>query len=110
MPTGLHFSKDCAIERLTYWGYVKNYYPLRYAILEKLGRVDFALEDRLIYYSAKVKEIKEQIKVVNCMKIYKEKEIQEKEFIDLPRLAMNFNMRDYGRLCEMIHVINRDRT
>ncbi|MDD5561150.1 MAG: TIGR00730 family Rossman fold protein [Candidatus Omnitrophica bacterium] len=36
------------------------------------------------------------------------KEIQEGEFLNLPRLAMNFNMRDYGRLCEMIRVINRD--
>ena len=35
------------------------------------------------------------------------KEIQEKEFLDLPRLAMNFNMRDYGRLCELIGVINK---
>ncbi len=37
-----------------------------------------------------------------------DKEIQEGEHIDLPRLAMNFNMRDYGRLCEMIHIINTD--
>ncbi|MFA5350855.1 MAG: LOG family protein, partial [Candidatus Omnitrophota bacterium] len=36
------------------------------------------------------------------------KEIQEGEFLNLPRLAMNFNMRNYGRLYEMIHVINRD--
>ena len=36
------------------------------------------------------------------------KEIQEKEFLDLPRLVMNFNLRDYGRLCEMIHRINKD--
>ena len=36
------------------------------------------------------------------------KEIQEGEFLNLPRLAMNFNMRDYGRLYEMIHVINKD--
>ncbi|MDD5428698.1 MAG: TIGR00730 family Rossman fold protein [Candidatus Omnitrophica bacterium] len=36
------------------------------------------------------------------------KEVQEGECIGLPRIAMNFNMRDYGRLCEMIHVINRD--
>ena len=35
-----------------------------------------------------------------------EKEIQEGEYLDLPRLAMNFNLRDYGRLCEMICVIN----
>ncbi|MFA4981034.1 MAG: TIGR00730 family Rossman fold protein [Candidatus Omnitrophota bacterium] len=38
-----------------------------------------------------------------------DKEIQEEEFLDLPRIAMNFNLRDYGRLCEMIHVINKDR-
>jgi hypothetical protein len=36
------------------------------------------------------------------------KEIQEKEFLNLPRLVMNFNLRDYGRLCEMIHLINKD--
>ncbi|MDD5174481.1 MAG: TIGR00730 family Rossman fold protein [Candidatus Omnitrophota bacterium] len=39
-----------------------------------------------------------------------DKEIQEREHISLPRIAMNFNMRDYGRLCEMIDVINRDRS
>ncbi|MCX5694008.1 MAG: TIGR00730 family Rossman fold protein [Candidatus Omnitrophica bacterium] len=36
------------------------------------------------------------------------KEVQENEFLDLPRLVMNFNLRDYGRLCGMIHMINRD--
>ena len=36
------------------------------------------------------------------------KEVEEGEFLDLPRLAMSFNMRSYGRLCEMIHIINRD--
>jgi uncharacterized protein (TIGR00730 family) len=35
------------------------------------------------------------------------KEIQEGEYPDLPRLVMNFNMRDYGRLFEMIRMINR---
>ena len=38
------------------------------------------------------------------------KEIQEGECISLPRIVMNFNMHDYGRLCEMIHVINRDQS
>ena len=36
------------------------------------------------------------------------KEIEDGEYPDLPRLVMNFNMHDYGRLCEMIHVINSD--
>jgi uncharacterized protein (TIGR00730 family) len=38
-----------------------------------------------------------------------EKEVQEGEYLSLPRLAMNFNMRDYGRLCEMIRAINSDQ-
>ncbi len=37
------------------------------------------------------------------------KEIQEKEFLNLPRLVMNFNSRDFGRLYEMIQVINKDK-
>ena len=37
------------------------------------------------------------------------KEIQNKEYLNLPRLVMSFNMRDYGRLYEMIHFINRVR-
>jgi hypothetical protein len=37
-----------------------------------------------------------------------DKEIQAGEYLDLPRLAMNFNLRDYGRLLELIRVINRD--
>lgn len=35
-------------------------------------------------------------------------EIHRGEYPDLPRLVMNFNMRDYGRLSQMISVINRD--
>ncbi len=38
-----------------------------------------------------------------------EKEIQDGEFPGLPRLEMNFNMRNYGRLYEMIAIINKDR-
>ncbi|OGW83606.1 MAG: Rossman fold protein, TIGR00730 family [Omnitrophica bacterium RIFCSPLOWO2_01_FULL_45_10] len=38
------------------------------------------------------------------------KEIEERECLNLPRIVMNFNMCNYGRLCEMIHVINRDRS
>lgn len=37
-----------------------------------------------------------------------EKEIQEMENTNLPRLVMNFNKRDYGRLFEMIREINSD--
>jgi len=36
------------------------------------------------------------------------KEIEEGECPDLPRIAMNFNMRSYGMFYEMIHIINKD--
>lgn len=35
------------------------------------------------------------------------KELQEGECLSQPRLVMNFNLRNYGRLFEMIRVINR---
>ncbi len=34
-------------------------------------------------------------------------EIRKGEHLDLPRLAMKFNMRNFARLCEMIHEINK---
>ncbi|MBF0522500.1 MAG: TIGR00730 family Rossman fold protein [Candidatus Omnitrophica bacterium] len=33
-------------------------------------------------------------------------EVERGEYPELPRLIMNFNMRSYGRLCELIRVIN----
>ncbi|MFA5388323.1 MAG: TIGR00730 family Rossman fold protein [Candidatus Omnitrophota bacterium] len=35
-------------------------------------------------------------------------EAQKKEYLDLPRLVMDFNLRDYGRLCKLIRAINED--
>ncbi len=35
-------------------------------------------------------------------------EVQKKEYLNLPRLVMKFNRHDYGRLLELIHVINKD--
>jgi hypothetical protein len=36
-------------------------------------------------------------------------EIHRGEHLDLPRLVMKFNKRDYGKLCAMIHIINKDQ-
>jgi hypothetical protein len=36
------------------------------------------------------------------------KEIQNNEFLHLPRLAFNFNRHDFGRLHELILEINKD--
>ncbi len=38
-----------------------------------------------------------------------EEEVKESEHLGLPRLSLNFNLHKYSRLCEMIHVINKDR-
>ncbi len=35
-------------------------------------------------------------------------EVRNGEYVELPRLVMKFNQRDYGRLCEMLHIINSD--
>lgn len=35
-------------------------------------------------------------------------EARRGEYPDLPRLVMKFNLHDYGKLCRMIHVINKD--
>jgi uncharacterized protein (TIGR00730 family) len=37
-----------------------------------------------------------------------QEEVENGEYLELPRLIMNFNLRDYGRLYEMIHIINKD--
>jgi len=37
-----------------------------------------------------------------------EEEVRKGDWPGLPRLVMNFNLRDYGRLYEMIGVINKD--
>ena len=39
-----------------------------------------------------------------------EEELHKKEFLQLPRLVMNFNRRDYGRLLELIRAINSDQS
>ncbi len=43
-----------------------------------------------------------------CFSPPTKEEIEKGEYPQLPRLIMNFNMRDYGRLCQMIGVINKD--
>jgi hypothetical protein len=37
-----------------------------------------------------------------------EEEIRGNEYLDLPRIALNFNLRSYGRLCDLIHMVNSD--
>ncbi|MDP2927340.1 MAG: TIGR00730 family Rossman fold protein [Candidatus Omnitrophota bacterium] len=91
--------------------YIEDFYRVYHSIRYVLGLAVLRLnreisEKTLKFINKKFKDIltSGQIKVSPPTP----KEIQEKEFLNLPRLVMNFNLRDYGRLCEMIKVINKD--
>ena len=91
--------------------YIENFYRVYHSIRYVSGLAVLRLnreisEKTLKLINKKFKDIltSGEIKVAPPT----DKEIQEKEFLDLPRLVMNFNLRDYGRLCEMIQVINKD--
>lgn len=91
--------------------YIEDFYRVYHSIRYVLGLAVIRLnrpisEKTLKFINKKFKDIltSGEIKVSPPTS----KEIQEKEFLDLPRLAMNFNLRDFGRLCEMIQMINKD--
>ena len=91
--------------------YIEDFYRVYHSIRYVLGlavlRLNREISDKTLkFINKKFKDIliSGQIKVSPPTP----KEIQEKEFLNLPRLVMNFNLRDYGRLCEMIQVINKD--
>ena len=60
---------------------------------------------------SKIKELNRKFKdLLVSGEIYPSKptpsEVENKEHLNLPRLALNFDRRSYGRLCEMIYEIN----
>lgn len=88
--------------------FYKVYHSIRYVSGLTVLRLNRTISEKTLL------RINERFKdILTCGRICpaepSEKELREKEYVDLPRLAMNFNMRDYGRLCEMIHIINRDQ-
>lgn len=91
--------------------YIEDFYRVYHSLRYVLGLTVLRLnreisDDRLKLINREFKDIltSGEIKVA----LPTEKEVLEKEFLNLPRLAMNFNLRDYGRLFEMIHLINKD--
>ena len=92
--------------------YIENFYRVYHSIRYVLGLAVLRLNREISQKTLKFinKEFKDiLVSGEITVSTPTSKEIQEKEFLDLPRLVMNFNLRDYGRLCEMIHVINKDR-
>lgn len=91
--------------------YIEDFYRVYHSIRYVLGltviRLNREISDQTL------KSLNHEFKdILTCGEIKRslptEKEVQEREFLGLPRLTMNFNLRNYGRLCEMVQFINKD--
>jgi hypothetical protein len=98
-------STDQAIE------YIENFYRVYHSIRYVTGltviRLNKLLTDKTLTL------INQEFKdILTCGEICPagptKEETERGEYLDLPRLVLNFNMHDYGRLCELIHAINKD--
>lgn len=88
--------------------FYRVYHSIRYVSGLTVMRLNKNISDNALAF------INEYFKdILTCGQICRcppaKKEIQHNEYPDLPRIGMSFNMCNYGRLCEMIHVINQDR-
>jgi uncharacterized protein (TIGR00730 family) len=89
--------------------YIEDFYRVYHSIRYVLGLTVLRLNKEIS--GKKLKFINQEFKDILTSGEIKvspptKKEILENEFLNLPRLAMNFNLRDYGRLFELIRVIN----
>ena len=88
--------------------FYKIYHSIRYVGGLTVLRLNKEVPDK------KIKALNEQFRDILTSGEIKfspptEKEVQENDCPQLPRLVMDFNRRSYGRLCEMIQVINEDK-
>ncbi|MFA5093580.1 MAG: TIGR00730 family Rossman fold protein [Candidatus Omnitrophota bacterium] len=91
--------------------YIENFYrvyhSIRYVSGQTVIRLNKKISDKtLALINKKFKDILTSGEISFSTPVAEE--IQKNEFVDLPRLIMNYNMRHYGRLCQMIQVINKD--
>ncbi len=92
-------------------GYIEDFYKVYHSIKYISGTTVLRLNKELSQQTLKLinQKFKDiltggEIRISPPMK----EEIHKGEYLELSRLVMKFNMHDYGRLCELIHVINRD--
>lgn len=98
-------SVDAAVKYIE--DFYRVYHSLRYVSGQTVLRLNRKLSDKTVrLINKKFKDIlvRGEISPSSATR----EEAQKGEYPDLPRLIMNFNLRDYGRLCELIHAINRD--
>jgi uncharacterized protein (TIGR00730 family) len=98
-------SADAAVEYID--NFYKVYHSLRYVDGVTIIRLNRTISERTLHrLNHEFKDILTTGEVAMAQPT--QKEIQENEFLDLPRLALHFNLKEYGRLCELICVINAD--
>jgi hypothetical protein len=87
--------------------FYRVYHSIRYVAGAAVLRLNREISDSTLkLINREFKDILKSGEIRRCLPT--DKEIQEREFLALPRLTMNFNLRDYGRLCQLIQVINQD--
>lgn len=91
--------------------FIEDFYRVYHSIRYVLGRAVLRLNREIS--DATLKRINDEFKDILTRGTIQrsgptQKELQENEFLELPRLTLDFNLRDYGRLCQLIRVINRD--
>jgi len=96
-------STDKAVQHIV--NYYKNYHSIRYVKKKTVFRLNRELPVKFLNEVGK--EFKDIIKdgiIEPCALIAEEK--LKGEHLDLPRIIMKFNKRDYGRLNMLIHRLN----
>jgi hypothetical protein len=90
--------------------YIENFYRVYHSIRYVSGMTIIRLKTKI---SLKTLELinKEFKDILTSGEITfsppTKEEAERREFLDLPRLAMNYNLHDYGRLLELIRIINK---
>jgi len=96
---------DQAIQYIT--DFYKVYHSLRYVSGSTVLRLNKKIsENNLKQLNLQFKDIltKGEITASSALK----EEVARNEYPELPRLVMEFDLRSYGRLCELIRAINKD--
>jgi len=87
--------------------FYKVYHSIRYAGDKTILRLNREISSKTLkLINREFKDILVQGKIEVSPPA--EDEAKESEHLDLPRLSMKFNLRDFSRLCEMIRAINKD--
>ena len=92
--------------------YIENFYRVYHSIRYVSGLTVLRLNKKISVKTLKL--INKKFKDILLSGDIKfspptEKEVEGNEYLDLPRLVMNFNMRNFARLHDMIHTINNDK-